>query len=124
MAEEAPRPQTEADDSTLGTTLSEISRALVAIFKRQLWQGPRRARSFLQKDVLTVILEGGYTTIEHTLEEHGHTDEIIATRLAMQKAVEDEMRALPIETILDRYLRRHLALGRRARSPSGAGAGE
>lgn len=104
MAEEAPRPQTEADDSALGTTLSEISRTLVAIFKRNYGKGPVRARSFLQKDVLTIILEGGYTTIEHTLEEHGHTDEIIATRLAMQKAVEDEMRAA-IETILNRSVR-------------------
>jgi uncharacterized protein YbcI len=65
---------------------------------------PVRARSFLQKDVLTVILEGGYTTIEHKLEEHGHTDEIIATRLAMQKAVETEMRDA-IETILNRSVR-------------------
>ncbi len=104
MAEEAPRPQTEADNSALGAILSEISRTLVAIFKRNYGKGPVRARSFLQKDVLTVILEGGYTTIEHKLEEHGHTDEVIATRLAMQKAVEDEMRTA-IETILNRSVR-------------------
>jgi|HubBroStandDraft_3_1064219.scaffolds.fasta_scaffold22602_3 uncharacterized protein YbcI len=104
MAQEAPRPQTEADNSALGTTLSEISRTLVTIFKRNYGKGPVRARSFLQKDVLTVILEGGYTTIEHKLEEHGHTNEVIAARLAMQKAVEDEMRTA-IETILGRSVR-------------------
>jgi uncharacterized protein YbcI len=104
MASETPRPQAEADTTALGATLAEVSRTLVAIFKRNYGKGPVRARSFLQKDVLTVVLEGGYTTIEHKLEEHGHTDEIIATRLAMQKAVEDEMRTA-IETILRRSVR-------------------
>jgi uncharacterized protein YbcI len=104
MAQDAPRPQINADSTALGATLSEISRTLVAIFKRNYGKGPVRARSFLQKDVLTVILEGGYTTIEHTLEEHGHTNEVIATRLAMQKAVETEMRGA-IETILSRSVR-------------------
>lgn len=104
MSDEAPRPQTEAENSALGATLSELSRTLVTIFKRNYGKGPVRARSFLQKDVLTVILEGGYTTIEHKLEEHGHTNEIIASRLAMQKAVEDQMRGA-IETILNRSVR-------------------
>ena len=104
MAHEAPRPQTEADHTALGSTLAEISRTIVAVFKRNYGKGPVRARSFLQKDVLTVILEGGYTTIEHKLEEHGHTNEVIATRLAMQKAVETEMRAA-VEAILHRSVR-------------------
>jgi hypothetical protein len=42
MAEEAPRPQTEADDSALGTTLSE---PLVAVFELNDGKGPVRARS-------------------------------------------------------------------------------
>jgi uncharacterized protein YbcI len=104
MTQEAPRPPTDTDDTALGAVLSEISRTLVTIIKRNYGKGPVRARSFLQKDVLTVILEGGYTTIEHTLEEHGHTDEVIASRLAMQKAVETEMRTA-IETILHRQVR-------------------
>ncbi|HEY1833228.1 MAG TPA: Na-translocating system protein MpsC family protein [Solirubrobacteraceae bacterium] len=104
MAQEAPRPQTDVDNAALGAVLAEISRSLVAVFKRNYGKGPVRARSFLQKDVLTVILEGGYTTIEQKLEQHGHTNEVIATRLAMQKAVEDEMRTA-IETILHRSVR-------------------
>jgi uncharacterized protein YbcI len=104
MAQEAPRPQTDAESAALGATLAEISRTLVTIQKRNYGKGPVRARSFLQKDVLTVILEGGYTTIEHKLEEHGHTNEVIAARLAMQKAVESEMRAA-VETILRRSVR-------------------
>ena len=42
MAKEAPRPQTEADDSALGTTLSET---LVAVFELNYGKGPVRARS-------------------------------------------------------------------------------
>ncbi len=100
MAQEAPQTDTE----NAGATLAEISRTLVSIQKRNYGKGPVRARSFLHKDVLTVILEGGYTTIENTLEEHGHTNEVIVTRLAMQKAVEGEMRAA-VESILHRTVR-------------------
>ncbi len=42
MAKEAPRPQTEADDSALGTTLSET---LDAVFELNYGKGPVRARS-------------------------------------------------------------------------------
>jgi uncharacterized protein YbcI len=104
MVQGAPHPQTDAENAALGATLAEISRTLVKIQKRNYGKGPVRARSFLQKDVLTVILEGGYTTIENKLEEHGHTNEVIAARLAMQKAVESEMRAA-VETILRRSVR-------------------
>lgn len=84
--------------------MRKISRAIVAIQKRNYGKGPKRARAHLAKDVLTVILEGGYTTIERTLEEHGHSNEVIVTRLAMQKAVESEMRAA-VETTLGRSVR-------------------
>jgi uncharacterized protein YbcI len=103
MARQAPR-QTDAENAALGATLAEISRTLVAIQKRNYGKGPVRARSFLHKDVLTVILEGGYTTIEQKLEEHGHDNEVIAARLAMQKAVACEMRTA-VETILARSVR-------------------
>jgi hypothetical protein len=42
MAEEAPRPQAEADDSALGTTLSETR---VAVFELNYGNGPVRARA-------------------------------------------------------------------------------
>jgi uncharacterized protein YbcI len=102
MPDQAPRTQQAAD--VLGLTLAEISRSIVAIQKRNYGKGPVRARAHLGKNVLTVILEGGYTTIEHTLEEHGHTKEVIDSRLALQKAVETEMRAA-VETTLHRSVR-------------------
>jgi uncharacterized protein YbcI len=104
MVQGAPRPQTDAESAAVGAILAEISRMLVSIQKRNYGKGPVRARSFLQKDVLTVILEGGYTTIENTLEEHGHTNEVIVTRLALQKAVESEMRGA-VEMLLRRSVR-------------------
>jgi uncharacterized protein YbcI len=104
LSPEIPQPEQPVEGSALGATLAEVSRSLVAIQKRNYGKGPTRARSHLVKDVLTVILEGGYTTIERTLEEHGHSNEVIATRLAMQKAVETEMRTA-VEMILGRSVR-------------------
>ncbi|HEX3911606.1 MAG TPA: Na-translocating system protein MpsC family protein [Solirubrobacteraceae bacterium] len=93
-----------APASERGQMLSDIANAVVRIHKQFYGKGPVKARAHLSQDVLTVILEGGFTRGEQTLQDHGHSQEVVRSRLAMQSSVEDEFRAA-IETTLYRSVR-------------------
>jgi uncharacterized protein YbcI len=87
-----------------GQMLADVSNAIVRIHKQFYGKGPVRARAHLSHDLLTVILEGGFTRSEQTLNDHGHEREVLSSRLAMQDAVENEFRTA-VETILYRAVR-------------------
>src|SRR3954467_12042202 len=87
-----------------GSVLVELSNAVVRIHKQFYGKGPTKARSHLSQDLLTVVLEGGYTRSEHTLREHGYDQEVLQSRLAMQASVENELRAA-VEGVLGRPVR-------------------
>ena len=94
-------------DTTLserGQVLADVSNAVVRIHKRFYGKGPVKARAHLSQDLLTVILEGGFTRGEQTLQDHGHAQEVVRSRLAMQQSIESEFRTA-IETILYRSVR-------------------
>ncbi len=88
--------------------LVEISNACVRLHKRFYGKGPVRARADLWGDVLTVVLEGGFTRAEQTLQERGHAQEVVDARLAMQSSIEGEIRAA-VETILARPVRSYMS---------------
>jgi len=94
----------ETGSGERGRMLADVSNAIVRIHKRFYGKGPVKARAHLSQDVLTVILEGGFTRGEQTLQDHGHAGEVVRSRLAMQSAVESEFRAA-IESILYRAVR-------------------
>jgi uncharacterized protein YbcI len=95
---------TEPAPSERGQVLADISNAIVRIHKRFYGKGPVKARAHLSHDLLTVILEGGYTRGEQTLRDHGLAQEVVRSRLAMQSSIESEFRAA-IESILYRSVR-------------------
>src|SRR3954470_16514337 len=84
-----------------GSLLVELSNAVVRVHKQFYGKGPTKARSHLSHDLLTVVLEGGYTRSEQTLHDHGYDDEVLQSRLAMQASVEGELRGA-VEAILHR----------------------
>jgi uncharacterized protein YbcI len=90
--------------SERGQVLADVSNAVVRIHKRFYGKGPVKARAHLSQDLLTVILEGGFTRGEQTLQDHGHAQEVVRSRLAMQQSIESEFRTA-IETILYRSVR-------------------
>jgi uncharacterized protein YbcI len=91
-----------------GLLLAEISNAVVRIHKRAYGKGPIKARAHLTRDLLTVVLEGGFTRAEQTLHRHGHSQQVIDSRLAIERAIENELRAA-VETILYRAIRSSLS---------------
>lgn len=87
-----------------GQVLADVSNAIVRIHKQFYGKGPVKARAHLSQDVLTVILEGGLTRGEQTLQDHGHEQEVVRSRLAMQQSIESEFR-VAVESILYRSVR-------------------
>jgi uncharacterized protein YbcI len=87
-----------------GQMLAAISNAIVAIHKQFYGKGPTKARAHLSQDLLTVVLDGGFTRSEQTLQDRGHMHEVVQARLAMQSSVEGEFRAA-VESILGRSVR-------------------
>jgi uncharacterized protein YbcI len=87
-----------------GQMLADVSNAIVRIHKRFYGKGPVKARAHLSQDLLTVVLEGGFTRGEQTLHDHGHAQEVVRSRLVMQESIESEFRAA-VESILYRSVR-------------------
>src|SRR3954447_8412612 len=87
-----------------GQVLLDLSNAIVRIHKEYYGKGPTKARSHLTHDVVTVLLEGGFTRSEETLLAHGHQAEVIRARAALQDAVQQESRDA-VEAILARRVR-------------------
>jgi uncharacterized protein YbcI len=100
------RPQGAEPETAVerGQLLLDVSNAVVRIHKQFYGKGPTKARSHLIHDLLTVVLEGGFTRSEETLLAHGHPGEVAASRAAMQDSVEQELRDA-VEGILGREVR-------------------
>ena len=87
-----------------GQILLDIANRVVKLHKQFYGKGPTKARAHLTQDLLTVVLEGGFTRSEHTLCERGHTREVIESRSAMQRSVQDEFVAA-VEEVTGRHVR-------------------
>lgn len=68
--------------------LARVCKAVVHIHKRFYGKGPIRARAHLCEDLLTVVLDGGFTRGEETLLRSGHEAEVQRSRLAMKHSIE------------------------------------
>jgi uncharacterized protein YbcI len=97
----------DAEDQVVaerGGMLSEVSNAIVQIHKQFYGKGPTLARAHLTRDLLAVVLEGGFTRGEQTLNERGHARDVVLSRMAMQESVQREFRDA-IERIVGRSVR-------------------
>lgn len=84
--------------------LARVCKAVVHIHKRFYGKGPTKARAHLSEDLLTVVLEGGFTRGEETLRRSGHESEVLRSRLAMKQSAEGVF-CEAIEDTLDRAVR-------------------
>jgi len=87
-----------------GGMLTEVSNAVVQIHKQFYGKGPTQARAHLTRDLLAVVLEGGFTRGEQTLNERGHARDVLLSRMAMQESVQREF-CDAIERIVGRSVR-------------------
>jgi uncharacterized protein YbcI len=88
------REQMEQIDSAerrhaLGSKMLQVSNAIVGLHKEYFGRGPTKARSTLARDVLVVVLEGGFSQAERTLAESGRQDAVSDARHVMQSVIKD-----------------------------------
>jgi uncharacterized protein YbcI len=89
-------------DANHGEELAEITNGIVRLFSEYYGRGPTRAKSFLLDDTYVVtVLRDTLTTVERTLAECGHGDQVRSVRLTFQEAMADSFKAV-VEEVLRR----------------------
>ena len=86
------REPREAPD---GALRQDISNEIVGLYKEHYGKGPTRCRTYLEPDLVIVVLGEGYTAAEQTLFEGGRWYEVRQTRQIWQ----DTMKERFVETI-------------------------
>ena len=72
-----------------GTMRQDISREMVGLYKRYSGRGPVRCHTYLQRELVTVVLGGGYTAGEQTLFEDGRWHEVRRARQIWQDTMQE-----------------------------------
>ncbi len=78
-----------------GTLRADISTAIVGLYKKHYGKGPTHCRTYLEPDLVTVILGEGYTASEETLFEAGRWYEVRNARQIWQDSMQERF----VETI-------------------------
>ena len=78
-----------------GPLRQELSNAIVALFKQYYGRGPADCRTYLEPDLVVVVMTGGYHAGEQTLFEAGKWHEVRQARLSWQ----DTMHGRFVDTI-------------------------
>jgi len=87
------------------TPALEIANAIARLHKDYVGRGPTNSRTTIDGDLVVVLLEGGFTRAERTLDDSERRDLVLAGRAGLQ----DAMRNAMIEVV-------QRVLGRRVRS--------
>jgi uncharacterized protein YbcI len=90
-----------AHPSDWGPKLAAISTLTVRLFGQYTGRGPSKARTFVDENVVIVVLQDMLTTAELTLVENERAEIVLATRKIFQEAMSVELIA-GIEQILER----------------------
>jgi uncharacterized protein YbcI len=85
--------------ATHGSHLAAISRRVVGLMKEHYGKGPTGARTHHSGDLVVVMLNGGYTTVEKTLIAGGRSDAVNDQRFAFQETIRPLMRRIVEEEL-------------------------
>jgi uncharacterized protein YbcI len=95
-------PLSSADGVLRAGQLTQITRAMVAIYKEQFGRGPKRAHThYCGPDGITCFLEESLTPVEHQLVAIGEHQRLRDIRMLFQYTAEDSFREA-IESITGR----------------------
>jgi uncharacterized protein YbcI len=96
MDSEAPQEQPGTSDQRQGFQLSELSNAMVKIYKEQFGRGPTKTvTSYAGPNVLITTLENSLTPAERRMAEMGEHQRLRDTRMFFQYATVPEF----VETV-------------------------
>jgi uncharacterized protein YbcI len=78
---------------TVGAMASAISNAAVRLLTEYTGRGPTKARTYINENLITVVLQDTLTRGEHSLVEDGETQLVLANRKAYQRVMGSELTA-------------------------------
>jgi uncharacterized protein YbcI len=82
----------------------EISNAVARLHKEYVGRGPANSRTTIDSELVVVLLEGGFTRAERTLDDSERRDLVLAGRVGLQDAMREGMIAA-VENALGRRVR-------------------
>jgi uncharacterized protein YbcI len=93
---------------SLGEMKSEITREVVRLQSEYYGQGPTRAKTYIQEDLVVVVLEETFTPAERTLVEHGDKAPIEEIRRRFQSRMAEQFTSV-VEQATGREVRTFLS---------------
>jgi uncharacterized protein YbcI len=85
-----------------GEELAEVTNGIVGLFTEYYGRGPTRAKTYVLDDAYVVtVLRDTMTTVEKTLVENGHSEQVRSVRLTFQEAMADSFKGV-VERALGR----------------------
>jgi uncharacterized protein YbcI len=96
------------DDATLGKARASISNEMTRLHREYYGRGPTKAKTYIQDDLVVVVLEETFTVAERTLVDRGEIDAIQQIRRRFQQQMADEFTAL-VEQATGRSVRAFLS---------------
>ena len=81
-----------------------ISNEIVHLHSEYYGRGPSKAKTYIQDDLVVVVLEETFTPAERTLIERGEGDSIHDIRRRFQQVMEDQFKAV-VEQATGRQVR-------------------
>ena len=72
-----------------GPLRQQLSNAMMALYKQYYGKGPTDCRAYLERDLVVLVLTGGYNAGEQTLFEDGKWHDVRRARLAWQDSMEE-----------------------------------
>jgi uncharacterized protein YbcI len=76
---------------TAGSTSAAISNAVVRLLSEYTGRGPTKARTYIDEDLITVVLQDSLTKGERSLLRDGEVALVLANRKAFQNSMADDM---------------------------------
>ena len=90
-----------SEQSSHGANLATVSNGIVQLLRETYGRGPTKAKSYLNDNVLLVVLEDILTTVEKTLLDDGRDELVREVRLSYQTAESNRFKSV-VEEALNR----------------------
>ena len=91
------------DATTAGSKAADISNMVVRLTSQYTGRGPTKARTYINDDLVTVVLQDSLTKAERTLVAHDQRELVLSTRRAFQQAMRADFVA-GVQEILGRQV--------------------
>jgi uncharacterized protein YbcI len=82
------------DQQRGGSDLATVSNGIVQLLRETYGRGPTKAKSYLNDNILLVVLEDILTTVEKTLLDDGKEDLVREVRLTYQSAESNRFKSV------------------------------